>query len=118
MFYRNLDRSVTDNKLFWKIIKPSFSDKVSNNENINLIENEEIISDENKICEIFNDYFGNIIANLKISQNENVQYVETKGLSDPVLIAIETYEQHPSIVAIKSTLSADESFSFTHIKDT
>ena len=38
-FYHHLDtNSVTDNKLFWKVIKPSFSDKAVSNENITLVE--------------------------------------------------------------------------------
>ena len=62
IFYHHLDtKSVTDNKLFWKVIKPSFSDKVVSNENITLVENNEIISNENKICEIFNDFFSNTL---------------------------------------------------------
>ena len=34
-FYNKLDtKTVTDNKLFWKVIKPSFSDKACGSENI------------------------------------------------------------------------------------
>ena len=50
-------KSVTDNKLFWKVIKPTFSDKAVSNINITLVENEEIISDENRICQIFKYFF-------------------------------------------------------------
>ena len=68
MFYHHLDtNSVTDNKLFWKVIKPSFSDKAVSNENITLVEN-----NENKICEIFNDFFSNIVSNLNIPETEAV----------------------------------------------
>ena len=43
-FFTNLDtKSVTDNKLFWKVIKPSFLDKAPKNECITLVENEEIV---------------------------------------------------------------------------
>ena len=61
-FYNNLEtKSVTDNKLFWKVIKPSFSDKTISNENVTLVESEEIITDEKRVSEIFNEYFGNIV---------------------------------------------------------
>ena len=52
-FYSCLDvKAVVDNKVFWKVVKPSFSDKIKGNENITLIENHEIINEEKKICEL------------------------------------------------------------------
>ena len=47
--------------MFWKVIKPSFSDKAMSNENITLVENNEIVSEVKKICEIFNDFFSNAV---------------------------------------------------------
>ena len=115
-YFSNLDtKSVTDNKRFWKVIKPSFSDKTSSNESINLIENEEIVSDENELCEIFNKYFGNIVSNLKIPQYEKTQHINTEDLSDPVSIAIKAYQNHPSVIAIQNTLLANQTFSFGQI---
>ena len=35
--YSNLVKDVNDNKKFWKIVKPLFSDKVTTNENITLL---------------------------------------------------------------------------------
>ena len=65
-FYNKLDtKTATDNKLFWKVIKPSFSDKACGSENITLIENEEIINNEKEICGIFNNFFNAIVTNLK-----------------------------------------------------
>ena len=87
-FYHHLDtKSVTDNKLFWKVIKPSFSDKVVSNENITLVENNEIISNENKICEIFNDFFSNTISNLNIPETE-YSSKKIEGTNDLVSAAI------------------------------
>ena len=34
--------------MFWKVIKPSFSDKATSNENITLVENNEIVSEVKK----------------------------------------------------------------------
>ena len=61
---------MTDNKLFWKVIKPSFSDKAPKNECIILVENEEIVRDEKNICEILNNFFGNAVSNLNIPETE------------------------------------------------
>ena len=43
-YYANLDeKKVSDNKLFWKVIKPSLLDKSCAKEQINLVEKGEIL---------------------------------------------------------------------------
>ena len=57
-FYKNLDeKQVSDNKVFWKNVKPFFSDKGVNSSKITLVEKNSIIVDENKIANIMNKYF-------------------------------------------------------------
>ena len=114
-FYNNLEtKSVTDNKLFWKVIKPSFSDKTISNENVTLVESEEIITDEKRVSEIFNEYFGNIVASLNIPKTEFDSKI-IEGINDTVSTAIKRYELHPSIMKINSIISADQTFSFQHV---
>ena len=56
-FYNNLDvKYITENKLFWKTAKPSFTDKTLEDEKITLVENNEVVSDESKLVEIFWKY--------------------------------------------------------------
>ena len=56
-YYGNLDmNSVTDNKKFWKTVKPLFTDKVQNSSSITLVENEKIITNDSEIAEIFNEF--------------------------------------------------------------
>ena len=51
-FYENLDqKNITDNKKFWKTMKPLFSDKVSGSVGITLVENEAIMSEDRKVAE-------------------------------------------------------------------
>ena len=97
-----------------KVIKPSFSDKAVSNENITLIENNEIINNENKICEIFNDFFSNIVSNFNISETEYSSKT-VEGTDDPVSIAIKRYENHPRIIKIKNTFSNVNTCSFQHV---
>ena len=53
---------VTNNKEFWKIIKPFITNKGGlNNNEIILIENEKIISEEKQLTGIFNDHYINIV---------------------------------------------------------
>ena len=66
-FYNNLNvKYITENKLFWKTVKPSFTDKTLKDERITLVENNKVVSDESKLVEIFSKYFGNIVQNLGI----------------------------------------------------
>ena len=58
---------MTDNKKFWKTVKPLFSDKVKAKTVIKLVENDAMIDDDPKIAQIFNEYFVNIVKKLGIS---------------------------------------------------
>ena len=61
----NLDEnSLSNNKIFWQIVKTLFSNKVKAKTNINLIENNEMIDDEIEIAKPFSEYFVNIIKKL------------------------------------------------------
>ena len=72
---------VTGNKTFWKTVKPLLTDKVKTKSRMTLIEkkykdnsteySEEIISDDNKVAEVFNKFFVNIVPDLKVPANLN-----------------------------------------------
>ena len=65
-FCNNLNiKYITENKLFWKTVKLSFTDETSKDKIITLVENK-VVSDESKLVEIFSKYFGNIVRNLGI----------------------------------------------------
>ena len=52
-YYSNLnEKDVTDNKMFWKIVKPFFSDKVTSSEKITLIEKDEIIGNDSDTARV------------------------------------------------------------------
>ena len=57
-FYGNLDISkVTDNRVFWKIVKPEISDKVKIFSKITLLEDDKILSEDAETARTFNKYF-------------------------------------------------------------
>ena len=90
-YYKNLDiRKITDNRRFWKSVKPAFSEKSTKTDKITLIENNEILSEDNKISEIFNTYFSNLVSNLNITTDKNL-LSEEAGINDPILSAIKKY---------------------------
>ena len=49
-------------------MKPLFSGKVKTNLSVTLLENDEIVSDDKAVAEIFNDYFANITSSLSIEE--------------------------------------------------
>ena len=57
-------------KHFWKTIKPFFSNKGLNTNNIMLIEKNELVYKEEIIANIINNYFTNIITYLKLKHTK------------------------------------------------
>ena len=62
------EKDILDNKLFWKTIKPSFSDKIMTRNRINLSEKGEKIKNELETEKVLNEFFSNIVNNLEISK--------------------------------------------------
>ena len=66
-FFNSLNPSfVTDNKLFWKTIKPFFSNKGSYGSQIKLLEKDEVFQDHDLIAKELNKYFKNAVCTLNI----------------------------------------------------
>ena len=69
-------KDASDNKLFWKIIKPYFSGKGSNSTKITQFVKDIIITDEKQIANIMNEHFVSITKKLSLkpsisSKNSN-----------------------------------------------
>ena len=112
LYFSNLNPSdVSDNKKFWKTVKPLFNDKVMCTDHITLVENDIIVSDETKVSEIFNEFFGDAVKNLKI-QPYTPPVISKK--EDPIMRILENYQDHPSVLKIKEVNSENTSFSFKH----
>ena len=77
-------------------------------------EKDNTLSEDKKIVETFNTFFGNIMKNLNISINSKVfEYVSM--IQDPIIAAFERYKQHPSISKIKKHIRDEFFFDFKHI---
>ena len=63
---------MTDNKKFWKTIKPCFSDKSNNPERIVIKDNDEIVMEDGKVAPTLNTFFSNIVTSLNISKFKNL----------------------------------------------
>ena len=66
-------KDVTENKQFWRTIKPFFTEKSKTTNNIILTENNQTVREDRKICQIFNTYFTNITKDLKLRQVDESQ---------------------------------------------
>ena len=111
-YYENLNINfITDNRKFWKYIKPPFSDKITTTSNFVIYDNDIKISDENEVAEKFNSYFSNIVLNLGIKEIANYSTCED-NIPDPVQMAIRKYSEHPSIVAINTNCLSEEKHCF------
>ena len=112
-FYDNLDiKQITDNKKFWKTVKPLFSEKQTARNNITLIENDIIISKDLDVAETMNYFFSNAVKELNIngSLNENFSY---NSEHDDILNMIDKFKHHPSVLKIKQNVRVSESFHFS-----
>ena len=110
-YYNNINlKLLTDNKQFWKTIKPFFSDKHNISRNITLIDDDEIISKDIEVAEIMNDFFSNAVANLDINGYQTVFLSNTSN--DKIVNIINKFKNHPSVVKIKENINIEGNFSF------
>ena len=91
---------IPENKLFCKIIKSLVTDKILKDERITSVENNIVVSDENKLEEIFINFFGNIIPNLG-----------TNGLKT-LKKTISKYKNNSSIKVIRKNKDSTNNFLF------
>ena len=90
MYYEKLNiKLITDNKKFWCTVKPSFSEKAKNSQNIILIEKDKIISDKQEIVDAFSTFFSNV-KKLKIP-DVTFNLTDTDHILDSIHKAINKY---------------------------
>lgn len=71
-FYGGLDiKDVTDNKKFWKTIKPLFSDKTKLSNN-HITRDKKVVTDNSEIAKTLNSYFINVVKSLEIPDVRNI----------------------------------------------
>jgi len=112
-FYSNINlNDITDNKKFWKITKLLFGDKGGCMDNIVLVEDKLVISEDTKVAETFNQYFKSTVNSLNIVENR-LLLSETNCELNSVDKAIEKFKNHPSIISINENVCIEDRFSFS-----
>ena len=116
-YYSNPDeKKVTDNKTFWKAIKPFLSDKIVSREKLTLIEEYEIVESDINTAQILNTFFSNIVSNLKIAEYANCDPISDK-INNPVIKSIGKYRSHTSMLKKGEVCTRNQCslFSFLHV---
>ena len=70
--------------MFWKTVKPFFSNKGSFGNKIKLVENDEVCHDDSKIAEEMNNFFKNAVSTLDIKENSFIINHDNSHITDPV----------------------------------
>ena len=61
---------MSDNKLFWKTVKPFFSNKGSHRGNTKLVEDDKLLQDDSEVAEELNNFFKEVVSTLVVSTLE------------------------------------------------
>ena len=107
-YFKNVKiQDITDNKKFWKTIRPYFSDKGYNQTKITIVEKDSIITDEKKVAILMSNYFINITKNLDLKPST---IPNTSGIDE----ITKYFDDHISVCKIKEAYSKiqREDFSF------
>ena len=114
-YFYNLEISlVTENKKFWKIVKPFFSDKSQSKNKIVLIEDETIIYNDVEEAETMNEFFVSVTDFLGINENSGYGNA-TEGITDPIDKAVRKFSNHSSIRKIKDHYQKAGAFHFQKV---
>ena len=100
---------VTDNRTFWKTIKPFLSYKGTNINKITLVDNNKMISDIKQLCKTFINFFQEAMKTVGVSDNFNML---NYSHSDPINNAIGKCETYASVKKISETITITIIFSF------
>ena len=89
-------KQVSENKLFWKSVKPFFNDKGSNSSKITLVEENNFISDEEQIVNIMNNYFINVTKTLNLKKQVGLGRSGVNEFENHISIKM-IHEKYPEI---------------------
>ena len=111
-YYENIDtKQITDNKKFWKTVKPLFSEKITEKRSIILVDDNEIISEDKKVADTLNDFFSNSVKDLNI-EGYQTNFTPIQE-NDDVTNSILKFKDHSSIIKIKELVKIDNKFTFS-----
>ena len=90
-------KQVSDNKHFWKSVKPFFNDKRSNSLKITLVDENNIITDQEEIANATNNYFINVKKTLNLKKQHGVGRSGVNEFENHISIKM-IHEKYPEIL--------------------
>ena len=110
-YFQNLNvKYLSDNKKFWKTIKPYFSNRGLNSNKMLLKEKGELVSDDRQLASIMNKFFISFTKSLKLKEDQGNPPV-------PLNDILEKFSFHPSIDEIRKTYERDKNFFFQQVTE-
>ena len=105
------------NKAFWDLVKPFLSNKGGlTGTEISLVNGGRIVTDDHELCEMFNDYYINIVENISGKKPCSIDEANSIDDREIVRLILDKYKDHPSILAIvQDTERTFETFSFNEV---
>ena len=109
-------KNITDNKRFWKTVKPFLSKKIHLPERISLTEeeNNSLLTNCEEVAKKLNNSFANAIKNINLPNYENCGSL-AENIDDPTLKTIVKCRSHPSTLAIASEYKNRANFFFDFV---
>ena len=109
-YFKNATKDgIMTNKKFWNVLKPFLTNKGSFSEDQLSIEiNNHLVTDEKTLADTFNEHYINIVEKSS-GQKPSSLGDSSNPLHDKETVEkiIETYSNHPSVIAIKSSIKHD-----------
>ena len=106
---------MSDNKLFWKTVKPFFPHNGSHQGNKKLAESNKLLQDDREIAEELNNFFEEAASTLDVNENSYIINPDSINISELTEKAISKYKFHPSILLINDKIVNQDKFSLKPI---
>ena len=88
----------SDDRKFWKTIKPFFSNKGLNSNKLMLKENNRVITEQKELATVMNIFFVNITESLDLKKHDDssLNLINSENIND----ILEKHKHHPSVQEI------------------
>ena len=108
-------KDLSDNRKFWKTIKPFFSNKGLNSNKLMLKENNRLITEEKELATVMNTFFVNITESLDLKKDDDssLNPINSEKIND----IPEKHKNYPSAQKISQTFMTNDKFSFKFVME-
>ena len=118
IYYNNLDlNNITDDKQFWRNVKPLLSDKNSESSKITLVNNNRIVLMTEKSVTFSTNFFVNVVPNLNIPEFTGSDNLHEHVIGGSVQSILYKYRNYRSIIKIKERRESSGKFVFSLVSE-